>query len=142
MHALELRECLFRVVNVATKNRRPAAEDLRVFNRYLGRALSHLELQPEKKGFRLNWPQTELPLESVWWPIVRSARDLLTGNELQRVRECEVGTCGWLFVDRSKNHSRRWCDMKICGNRIKARKFYQRRSGGRKEAIRAARKVG
>jgi predicted RNA-binding Zn ribbon-like protein len=43
------------------------------------------------------------------------------------VRECSGDTCGWLFVDTSRNHSRRWCDMEDCGNRAKARRHYLRR---------------
>ncbi|HEV2391667.1 MAG TPA: CGNR zinc finger domain-containing protein [Verrucomicrobiae bacterium] len=38
------------------------------------------------------------------------------------MRLCQGDTCGWLFVDSSKNHSRRWCDMRDCGNRAKARR--------------------
>ena len=43
-----------------------------------------------------------------------------------RVKECDNETCRWLFVDMSKNRSRRWCDMKDCGNRAKARRHYRR----------------
>jgi len=42
----------------------------------------------------------------------------VAGVEGVRERECR-----WLFLDTSKNHTRRWCDMKVCGNRIKARRF-------------------
>ena len=130
--AVELRECLYRMVSAVVRNRRPPEDDRHAFNAYLGESLSHLELQPAQKGFRLGWPQTDARLDSMLWPIVRSASDLLTGDDLKYVRECGAGTCRWLFVDRSKNHSRRWCDMKVCGNRIKARKFYRRQSGEKK----------
>jgi predicted RNA-binding Zn ribbon-like protein len=126
--AVELRECLYRMLTAITKNRRVSEEDLDAFNAYLGEALSHLELQPAQRSFRLSWPQGGLELRSILWIIVRAASDLLTSADLKDVRECGVATCRWLFVDRSKNHSRRWCDMRVCGNRIKARKFYRRRA--------------
>jgi predicted RNA-binding Zn ribbon-like protein len=105
-------------------------DDLREFNTYLGKALSHLELRPDRNGFRLAWPGDHLQLDFVLWPIIRSASDLLSSEELDSIRECDADTCRWLFVDRSKNHSRRWCDMRICGNRIKAQKFYRRQATG------------
>jgi predicted RNA-binding Zn ribbon-like protein len=130
--ALTLRECLYRIATAIANHRRVAASDLGVLNTFLDEALAHLKLQPAVHGFRMDWAQSDLPLDFVLWPIARSASDLLTGDDLQYVRECGAGTCRWLFVDRSKNHSRRWCDMKICGNRIKARKFYRRQGGVQK----------
>jgi len=48
---------------------------------------------------------------------------LLTSSQrLNQVRQCRGDNCGWLFVDGSKNHSRRWCDMRDCGNRAKVRR--------------------
>jgi predicted RNA-binding Zn ribbon-like protein len=61
----------------------------------------------------------ELPL----WALAMSAADLITSEAVQRVRTCDNAECRWLFLDTSKNHTRRWCDMKICGNRMKARRF-------------------
>jgi predicted RNA-binding Zn ribbon-like protein len=61
------------------------------------------------------------------WPIARSAADLLASGQLSLVRACSSPTCRWLFLDTSKNHHRRWCSMKLCGNRIKVRKFYARK---------------
>jgi len=126
--AVELRECLYRMVSAVARNRRASEDDLRTLNTYLGEALSHLELRPARRGFRLAWPENSPRLDSVLWPIARSASDLLTGDDLKHIQECGVDTCRWLFVDRSKNHSRRWCNMRVCGNRIKARKFYRRQT--------------
>jgi predicted RNA-binding Zn ribbon-like protein len=55
--------------------------------------------------------------------VARSAAELLISPERACVRECASETCTWLFVDTTKNHSRRWCDMNSCGNRYKVRKF-------------------
>jgi predicted RNA-binding Zn ribbon-like protein len=55
--------------------------------------------------------------------------ELLTSHVSRgAVRECESDTCAWLFLDRTRNHSRRWCDMGDCGNRAKARRFRERRA--------------
>jgi len=50
----------------------------------------------------------------------------MLNDELSRVRECANQECHWLFVDRSRNRSRRWCDMAICGNVMKVRRFRQK----------------
>ena len=64
-----------------------------------------------------------------------SALSLLAGDAWKRVRICP--NCNWLFVDRSRNSSRLWCDMSVCGNRQKARLHYERRKASRKEAVHA-----
>ena len=64
------------------------------------------------------------------WRLAVDASDLLTSTDLDRVRECSGDTCSWLFLDRSRNRSRRWCDMADCGNRAKARRHYSRLKAG------------
>jgi predicted RNA-binding Zn ribbon-like protein len=62
-------------------------------------------------------------------PALAAALDaarILTSDERERVRQCADAQCGWFFLDASRNGSRRWCSMKSCGNRNKARKFYRR----------------
>ncbi len=56
---------------------------------------------------------------------VHSTLRLLATPEQDRMNIC--GNCGWLFVDRSKNRSRSWCDMAVCGNRAKASRHYRRK---------------
>lgn len=65
------------------------------------------------------------------WPVARSAADLLVSPDLARVRKCAGPTCDWPFVDMSRNRSRRWCDMRECGNRAKARRYSVRHRSGR-----------
>lgn len=77
-------------------------------------------------AFQLVWPVHELDLGLPRWPIVYSAAKLLASSGLDRVRQCAGDDCGWLFLDTSRNHSRRWCDMADCGNRAKARRHYRR----------------
>ena len=46
-----------------------------------------------------------------------------------RLKSCANATCGWVFYDRSKNRSGRWCSMEVCGNRTKTRAYRRRRQG-------------
>ena len=54
-------------------------------------------------------------------PIAWAAFDLFRGSELDRLKQCPSDDCHWLFVDRTKNGSRRWCEMATCGDRAKRR---------------------
>jgi predicted RNA-binding Zn ribbon-like protein len=74
----------------------------------------------------LTWAPTEpaAPL----WPVADAAYRLLTGRELGRLKRC-VG-CPWLFLDRSKNGSRRWCSMRYCGTDEKVRRYVRKRASG------------
>ncbi len=124
--AVELRECLYQIINSALRHRQALSEDLDTLNAYRGEALANLQLKAARSGFRLGWRDDPSLLDSILWPIVQSASDLLTSPDMESVRECDMPACRWIFVDRSKNRRRRWCDMKVCGNRTKARKFYRR----------------
>ncbi|MGP9820196.1 CGNR zinc finger domain-containing protein [Salinarimonas sp. NSM] len=70
--------------------------------------------------------RSELVLADALAPIVASAEALLTAERLVRVKTCGSSTCEWLFLDTSKNGSRRWCRMDVCGNREKGRRRLQR----------------
>jgi predicted RNA-binding Zn ribbon-like protein len=98
-----------------------------VLNEVLGQALSHLRLSSTAdRGFELAWVDRHDGFESLLWPIARSAADLLTSEQRMRVHQCNGERCTWLFLDMSKNKTRRWCNMADCGNRAKARRFYER----------------
>jgi predicted RNA-binding Zn ribbon-like protein len=66
------------------------------------------------------------PLEDPLWPILWSGVDLLTSERHDPVRTCGESECGWLFLDTSRGHRRRWCSRETCGNRAKARRHYAR----------------
>jgi predicted RNA-binding Zn ribbon-like protein len=85
-----------------------------------------LRLEPQRSGFRWRFSHEESDLAPMLAPVLRSVAELLTSEDLDRVRECDSGTCFWLFLDTSKNGTRRWCDMKVCGNREKARRHHDR----------------
>lgn len=84
-------------------------------------------LRPSGSGVVWEW-QERGPARVAMAFAVDAAR-LLTSPERDRVRQCGDAQCGWLFVDTSRNRSRRWCNMQGCGNRNKARRYYRRQQG-------------
>jgi predicted RNA-binding Zn ribbon-like protein len=69
-------------------------------------------------GATWTWPD-EISLESPLWPIVHDAVVLLTTGPVDRVRQCASATCDWLFIDTTKNGSRRFCSASGCGTRTR-----------------------
>jgi predicted RNA-binding Zn ribbon-like protein len=129
--AIALRETIYRIFSAIADQREPQRTDLVAFNIMLHEALSRLEIRPSEDRFEWAWALGENDLDRMLWPIVRSAADLLTSGDLRKVRQCAREGCDWLFVDASKNHSRRWCSMNMCGSRVKARRYYQRKTRGK-----------
>jgi predicted RNA-binding Zn ribbon-like protein len=95
--------------------------------------MQHARLIPGANGaLAWDWEDEGGSADLMLWPIARSAADVLTSpRELARVRQCPGAGCGWVFLDETKNRSRRWCDMDVCGNRAKARRHYARAHAGR-----------
>jgi predicted RNA-binding Zn ribbon-like protein len=126
----ELREALAATLYAHVGGRAMPAADLRVLERHFGSAAQHRELRWRGSRGRgsLGWDfgrcaqRPELPL----WLLALSAADLMTSESLARVSSCGADSCRWLFLDTSRNHTRRWCDMRVCGNRMKARRFQAR----------------
>jgi predicted RNA-binding Zn ribbon-like protein len=127
----ELREALATVVyGSVDHDRKPPGDCLELLQREFKDAQNHQELAWRRMSnhgeVAWQWGRFESELELPLWALARSALGLLTSAALQRVHACGSETCRWVFLDTSKNHSRRWCDMKICGNRMKARRFQAR----------------
>jgi predicted RNA-binding Zn ribbon-like protein len=122
--ALALRSALYRLFTARRVNRGPRADDLVNLNELLGEALSQGRLRLTEDQYTWHWMGNADNLVQILYPVARSAAELLTSVHLASLGECE--NCGWLFIDTSRNHSRRWCSMEVCGNRVKARRHYQR----------------
>ncbi|MBE3562050.1 MAG: ABATE domain-containing protein [Ktedonobacteraceae bacterium] len=118
----EVREAIFRIFVAVTQEREPPGEDMQRINAQLAQAMEHARIIQDGQQFRWAWAGMGEALESVLWPVVRATADLLTSDNLPLVRICAADDCRWLFLDTSKNHSRRWCSMSSCGNRAKARR--------------------
>ncbi len=124
--AIALREAIYRVFSAVVAEREPPADDLATVNAAIAAAMAHACLVPAGEHFHWEWERDSSALDGMLWPIVWSAAELLTAEELHRVHECAGNDCGWLFLDTSKNGSRRWCSMETCGNRAKARRHRER----------------
>ncbi|SDS38704.1 CGNR zinc finger domain-containing protein [Actinopolymorpha singaporensis] len=85
--------------------------------------------RPGSPPLRWAWPRPD-DLAVVVHPIAAAAADLLVGDQLRRVSRC--ARCPWLFLDTSKNHSRRWCDMNDCGKAQKIERYVARRAAARR----------
>jgi len=122
-----LREAMFRIFCGAGDCGPQQPEDMEILNAALSRALSHVRLDATSEGCVRVWGDEVDAMDRMLWPVLRSAMDVLTSSEeRERIHKCENPTCDWLFMDTSRNHSRRWCDMKSCGNRAKAHRYYER----------------
>ena len=128
--AITWREAIYRIFSLLARSEAPGDADLTIFNDALKSVMPMAQVTQTEEGFAWNWKDDEEALDRILWPVVRSAADLLTSQELDKVKVCaDSSMCAWLFLDTSRNQSRRWCDMKFCGNRAKARQHYQRRKG-------------
>jgi predicted RNA-binding Zn ribbon-like protein len=120
--ARNFREALNSLAEAIEAGRQPNGAVLDTIGGVLASAYAHGRLVPHDGA--LQWiSSTDDDLERVIWEVGRAAGRLVLSPRLARVRACAAGDCGWWFVDDTKNRSRRWCDMKICGNREKARRF-------------------
>ena len=126
--AVSIREVIFRIFKAVAEDAAPEDKDLVSLSAAIADAQNHAQIVPVANGFRWDcWVGKASDLDCMLWPVVRSAADFLTSDDLDIVRVCASDSCNWLFLDTSKNHSRRWCNMKSCGNREKARRFYVRK---------------
>jgi predicted RNA-binding Zn ribbon-like protein len=110
---LALRRAIRAVGSAIANDLDPSRPDLDVIRDSAALALRHASLS--------GTPCT-LQFEGIYrvtGTIAWSALDLLRGDELSRLKQCPPDDCHWLFIDRTKNRSRRWCDMGTCGNRAK-----------------------
>jgi predicted RNA-binding Zn ribbon-like protein len=128
--ALEFRGHLYVVFRAVAKGDSPPAERVEALRWFECEALSHAKLVPiGDGGFKWEWAIGG-ELAGMLWPVAHSATELLTSGPLGRVKSC-VG-CNWLFVDQSRNKSRRWCTMEECGIHAKMRRYIARRAAKRK----------
>ncbi len=129
-HAIQLREAMHDVFLAAAERRVIPATALETLNKAVHVASEHAQIVHSNRHFSWEWILPENQLDSMLWPVAQNAAELLVSGDLGYVRQCAADDCAWLFVDRTKNHRRRWCEMKTCGNRDKARRYYQRQKAG------------
>jgi len=124
--AIQLREAIYEVFLAVVEERGIPSAALACLNEAVQKASEHAQITHASKHFAWEWIQPEENLDSILWAVSRAASELLTSDDLAYVGTCASEPCGWLFLDQTKNHRRRWCEMKTCGNRDKARRYYRR----------------
>lgn len=119
-----LREGLYEIFRYVAAHQTVHPDHLELLNGFLHETYAHTCLRHTPAGIRRDVdpaPHPEKPL----WLIVLSAENLVLSDRLPRVKACD--NCGWLFLDTSKNGTRRWCNMLTCGSQTKAKAYYHRK---------------
>jgi predicted RNA-binding Zn ribbon-like protein len=127
--AAELRESMYAIFDAIVRKKRAPAAALATLNGHVQEAARQRQLVEVNGGFERHIEYRH-SLDSLRWAIAIAAADLLTSDQLPFIHTCSSPTCQWFFLDTSKNHRRRWCDMKSCGNRAKVRRFYANQRKG------------
>jgi predicted RNA-binding Zn ribbon-like protein len=129
-HAVALREMLLRILSSVAARREISKADANALNAELQRLNADSLVVPGNGQVPWRWVEMKSGAGRLIARIVRSAAEVLTSDDIQRVKECAAETCGWLFMDRSRGRNRRWCEMRTCGSQHKARAYYQRKKAG------------
>ena len=125
--AIQMREAMHAVFWALVQKKPAPRTPLMILNSYAQEAARHMSLVQADGRFEWKVDEAGNEFDAPLWPIARSAAGLLASDQLGFVRACAAKTCEWLFLDESKNHRRRWCDMTKCGNRAKVSSFYKRK---------------
>lgn len=125
--ARTLRKAIYQIFFARTSNSSPATDDLATLNTALQMAPVQLRVTAAGDSFVCDWLANQQALDGILGPVAWSAANLLASGEVRWVKMCDGELCGWLFLDTTKNHSRRWCDMADCGSRAKAKRYYRRK---------------
>jgi predicted RNA-binding Zn ribbon-like protein len=128
---IELREAMYSLFRSVALRQSPNRNCLKTFNRLLAETCVPDAIVWRKREFARQRGMPKRASNGLISPILDAAVNLLTSADRRHIRECSDEKCRWLFLDRSKNHSRRWCDMRVCGNRAKVRRFHLRQRDGR-----------
>jgi predicted RNA-binding Zn ribbon-like protein len=128
-HAHELRDVLNEVFGAVADGSGGLDSSWPRLRPYVAAAAAAVTLDTGTDPLRWSWPRSD-DLDAPLHPVAYSAADLLVGKDLHRVKRC--AGCPWLFLDGSKNHSRRWCDMADCGTAQKMRRYVTRRATARR----------
>ena len=124
--AIALREACYRMLHGVIQQKPPAAADVAILNREWTEAIRHRMLTAGSPGLQLKWT-VDAP-DRTLWAVAESAAQLLASPDTTRLRQCGGLDCRWLFEDSSRNRTRQWCDMQLCGNLSKVRRFRERKA--------------
>jgi predicted RNA-binding Zn ribbon-like protein len=126
--AKDLREGLYRIFSNVVDGSSPETNDIEILNNTITSTMAISRLEWGENRLTWGWRSGMNVLDRILWLIAQDAVDLLSDGMLSRVGECaDDRGCAYLFIDTTRNHSRKWCSMESCGNRAKARKHYGRK---------------
>lgn len=133
--AIRFREALFRVLEAKTKDQTAGRGDLACIETEDARAKTFARLSWNGEAYSWSLDPSASVLDAALQPIVESAMHLLASEKLSRLRRCGNATCFWMFLDETKNGSRRWCEMASCGNLLKVRRHREKLRGAHRHDI-------
>jgi predicted RNA-binding Zn ribbon-like protein len=125
-NSIQLRDAIYDIFSAVALRGVIPDTALAILNKAARQAWQHSQLTYGHRRFSWEWIEPEGNLDAMLWPVSRAATQLLSSEEVSYVKQCAAETCSWLFLDQTKNHRRRWCDMRTCGNRNTARRYYRR----------------
>lgn len=123
--AITVRELLYEIFSALASGQSPSASRMATLNDKIRDAWGRLEISLGRSAGLWSWRKNSLDLDFPKRLVLRSAAELLTSKYDGRIRECP--TCKWVFFDKSKNASRKWCSMEDCGSVDKASRYYYRK---------------
>jgi predicted RNA-binding Zn ribbon-like protein len=124
--ARELRAAIHVVMQSVAQRTEPPGAALATLNAFLAQSQVHRQIVRSNGGYEARFRPEDNMAQPIW-RLTDSAARLLLSPERARVRECPGHECGWLFLDTTRNHSRRWCDSADCGNKARTRAYTQRK---------------
>jgi predicted RNA-binding Zn ribbon-like protein len=131
---LELREALYRIFSAQTAGHAPPDADMALLQELAREAAAGRTLRRLGAGFAWQWQDDEQP-RGIARRIALAAVELLVGDRLGRVKECQGRRCGWLFLDASRNGQRRWCADDDCGVASRVRQHRARQQHAPREGM-------
>jgi predicted RNA-binding Zn ribbon-like protein len=129
---IEMRELIWTIGTALAEQRPVARKLLASLSAAHATNLGHAEIKMRYGSYIWVWDPRRDIAAAILGPITLSALTLLMEKDLLRTKRCAGQECGWLFFDTTKNNRRRWCEMRVCGNRAKVRAARQRQRLARK----------
>jgi predicted RNA-binding Zn ribbon-like protein len=130
--AVDLREMIFRILSTVAVGREVSGADADALNDALMILNAGSLVVPGPGQAAWRWVEKSSGVPRLLGRIVRSAVEVLTSNDIERVKRCAAEQCCWLFMDHSRSRNRRWCEMRTCGSQHKAKAYYKRKTAARK----------
>jgi predicted RNA-binding Zn ribbon-like protein len=123
----DLRNIIYRINADTADGKRPTQMIVRNLAEHYRHLLGVAEFDVVDDKYIWRWNVHTQLVAAILGPIAKSALDLLMNQSHARIKQCGGNCCGWLFYDLTKNNSRRWCEMSVCGNRAKVRAIRARK---------------